>query len=215
MSDVLGDDLASIGSGPFVAPALSRQQGAAIAEGCAGFPPAALKILKDQPAPPRPPSVVHHVIANHDTLLDAMPGERKLPIGEQPIERVADELMRYAQNMPPGACWIGGGEPSVELPQNPGRGGRNQHLALLMAQRLAGLPFEFVALGSDGTDGPTDAAGAYVNGDSWDKLKAWGDPQRALHTFDAYPLLDAANLLIRTGPTGLNLLDLHLLRHKP
>jgi hydroxypyruvate reductase len=111
-----------------------------------------------------------------------------------------------------GAVRVAVGEPTVRVALGGGRGGRAQQLALAVARRLAGRPVAFVALGSDGTDGPTDAAGAAVEGATWDAARARGlDPAGALERSDAHPLLDAVGALVRTGPTGTNLLDLHLL----
>jgi hydroxypyruvate reductase len=84
-----------------------------------------------------------------------------------------------------------------------------------MARALQGKRATLVALASDGSDGPTDAAGAEINGDSWRTLRSFGDPEDHLARADAYPLLDAAGLLLRTGPTGTNLCDLHVLTLDP
>ena len=90
-----------------------------------------------------------------------------------------------------------------------GLGGRNQELALAAAEGLAGIPGAAVfSVGSDGTDGPTDAAGGYVDGESLDALKAKGIRlQDALARNDSYHALDAIGGLIRTGPTGTNVND--------
>jgi hydroxypyruvate reductase len=69
----------------------------------------------------------------------------------------------------------------------------------------------FVAMASDGSDGPTDAAGAAVDDGSAAVMIEIGDLDRAIARADAYPLLDDTGLLLRSGPTGTNLLDLHLL----
>ncbi|MEM1074810.1 MAG: DUF4147 domain-containing protein [Pseudomonadota bacterium] len=99
---------------------------------------------------------------------------------------------------------IWGGEPTVILPENPGRGGRNQALALLLAREIAGRDgLRVLVAGTDGTDGPTDAAGAIVNGETW---AASG--QQALDRADAGTWLDARGALLKTGPTGTNVMDL-------
>jgi glycerate-2-kinase len=103
------------------------------------------------------------------------------------------------------------GEPTVRVTGR-GHGGRAQQLSLAMAACLAGQPGAFAAIGSDGSDGPTDAAGGAVDGATWSSARARGlDPDAALAGNDAYPVLDAVGALVRTGPTGTNLLDLHLL----
>ncbi|MEM6886882.1 MAG: DUF4147 domain-containing protein [Pseudomonadota bacterium] len=97
-----------------------------------------------------------------------------------------------------------GGEPTVVLPENPGRGGRNQSLALMIAREIAGQPgLRVLVAGTDGTDGPTDAAGAIVDGQTWEPSGA-----DALEAADAGSWLEARGALLRTGPTGTNVMDL-------
>lgn len=105
------------------------------------------------------------------------------------------------------ACIVGG-ECVVRL-RGSGLGGRNQELALAAAEGLAGIPGAAVfSVGSDGTDGPTDAAGGYVDGESLDALKAKGIRlQDALARNDSYHALDAIGGLLKTGPTGTNVND--------
>lgn len=104
----------------------------------------------------------------------------------------------------PAGVHIRGGEPTVILPPTPGRGGRNQALALLIAREIAGQSgIEVLVAGTDGTDGPTDAAGAIVDGETWD-----ASGQDALDRADAGTWLDARGALLRTGPTGTNVMDL-------
>lgn len=99
---------------------------------------------------------------------------------------------------------IKGGEPTVILPPNPGKGGRNMALALLLAREIAGIEgVQFLVAGTDGTDGPTDAAGASVDGHTWDDSGVV-----ALNTANAAPWLDARGALFRSGPTGTNVMDI-------
>jgi hydroxypyruvate reductase len=109
-------------------------------------------------------------------------------------------------------CLIAGGEPTVTV-RGEGRGGRNQELALAAAFALRGLDrVLFASFGTDGSDGPTDAAGAWVDGATLDRAAALGlDAARALARNDSYPLLDRLGSLIRTGPTNTNVNDLYLL----
>ena len=89
-----------------------------------------------------------------------------------------------------------------------GLGGRNQELALAAAPGIAGLNAAVFSVGSDGTDGPTDAAGGYVDGDTAAALKACGkDVFSALQNNDAYHALQAVEGLLMTGPTGTNVND--------
>ena len=109
-------------------------------------------------------------------------------------------------------CIIGGGETTVKVTGN-GRGGRNQEIALSTVDGMDGLRDCFlVALATDGEDGPTDAAGAVVTGQSRDQAEALGmHAQDFLGRNDAYTYFDALQDLIRTGPTGTNVNDLVLL----
>ena len=102
-----------------------------------------------------------------------------------------------------------GGETTVTV-RGHGRGGRNQELALGAAAPLAGLPQTLVAsLGTDGTDGPTDAAGAVSDGSTLARARAGGlDPQAALADNDTYAFFHALGDLIISGPTNTNVNDL-------
>jgi hydroxypyruvate reductase len=100
--------------------------------------------------------------------------------------------------------YIWGGEPTVILPQNPGRGGRNQSLALAVSEQLAGKNnVSLLVAGTDGTDGPTIAAGGLVDGSTW------SDTARlALQNADAGSYLEQHDNLFVTGPTNTNVMDL-------
>jgi glycerate-2-kinase len=104
-----------------------------------------------------------------------------------------------------------GGETTVTLGEKPGVGGRNQELALAAARALAGGSEEeaVLALATDGEDGPTAAAGAVVDGRSWEGMRRAGaDPERALLGHDSHTALATIHGLLRTGPTGTNAADL-------
>ena len=106
-------------------------------------------------------------------------------------------------------CWIAGGETTVTIRGN-GKGGRNQELALAAVDELAGLQGALlIALGTDGDDGPTDAAGAVVTGESARRAEALGlDAADSLARNDAYPFFEALGDLLKSGPTGTNVNDL-------
>jgi hydroxypyruvate reductase len=112
-------------------------------------------------------------------------------------------------------CLIWGGETTVTLGDDPpGLGGRSQELALAAARALAGRansgaePPMILAAGTDGRDGPTDAAGAVVGPETWDAIRRAGrDPARDLAAHDAYRSLDAVDALLRPGLTGTNVMD--------
>jgi glycerate 2-kinase len=105
---------------------------------------------------------------------------------------------------------VWGGESVVRLPPNPGQGGRNQHLALAAARLIAGQEeLLFLAAGTDGTDGPTDDAGALVDGETCARVTVAGlDVDRSLAAADSQTALAAAGDLVHTGPTGTNVGDL-------
>ncbi|MFN0179731.1 MAG: glycerate kinase [Gemmatimonadales bacterium] len=125
-------------------------------------------------------------------------------------ERFATDLLAATSERP--RARIGGGETTVRLDQGAGQGGRCQEFALAAAGVLAGAgPVAAVVLaaGTDGRDGPTDAAGALVDARSWDAIARLGrDPLAALVRHDAYPALDAGQCLLRTGLSGTNVMDL-------
>ena len=122
---------------------------------------------------------------------------------------LARELVASGRPVPRPACLVWGGETTVTV-RGRGRGGRNQELALAAAMGMDGLPgVVLVALGSDGSDGPTDAAGAVATGETLARARALGlDAAAHLEDNDAYPFFDALGDLIRTGPTGTNVNDL-------
>lgn len=105
---------------------------------------------------------------------------------------------------------VWGGESTVHLPPRPGLGGRNQHLALAAAKLLSGQPnLALLAAGTDGTDGPTEDAGAVVDGETFSRISLAGlDPEECLANAASNPALAAAGDLLHTGPTGTNVGDL-------
>lgn len=107
-------------------------------------------------------------------------------------------------------CAIAGGETTVVV-RGLGRGGRNQEFALIAARELAGAPLTGLSAGTDGIDGPTDAAGAFFDGTTWSRADQIGaDPRQVLAENDSYVLLDRLGDLFRPGPTGTNVMDLKL-----
>lgn len=119
------------------------------------------------------------------------------------LHRLAERLGPRLRDMAPGVMVLGG-EPTVILPESPGRGGRNQGLALALAREIAGSEgLTLVVGGTDGTDGPTDAAGAVVDGSTWGP-----GADAALKRADSGSYLAENSALLVTGPTGTNVMDL-------
>jgi len=127
------------------------------------------------------------------------------------LARLAQQVAQEGSPLHMPACLILGGETTVTV-RGSGKGGRNQEVALGAAEGLAGLPDALVvALASDGGDGPTDAAGAVVSGETLARAAALGlDATAALSSNDAYPFFDALGDLLKPGPTRTNVNDLML-----
>lgn len=121
-------------------------------------------------------------------------------------------IAQFHRDVPHPTAYIAGGETVVKL-TGKGKGGRNQELALAAAEGIRGMDNAAIfSLGSDGTDGPTDAAGGYVDGASAARLAAQGiSIANVLAENDAYHALKAIDGLIMTGPTGTNVNDLSVL----
>ncbi|MDA8019488.1 MAG: glycerate kinase [Thermoanaerobaculia bacterium] len=127
------------------------------------------------------------------------------------------EMLRSGQPLAPPALLLAAGETTVTVRGN-GRGGRNQELTLGAALALEDADENLVvaSFGTDGIDGPTDAAGAIACGTTAQRARELGfDPVRSLHNNDSHPLFEALGDLIRTGPTGTNVLDLVLVMARP
>lgn len=122
----------------------------------------------------------------------------------------AQHLLQHDPDAP--MCLIWGGETTVTV-RGTGTGGRNQEVALGAAQRLAEVdrPAVLLSGGTDGVDGPTDAAGAWATPQTVAAAQRQGfDLQAHLANNDAYPLLDALDQLLRTGPTHTNVMDVQI-----
>lgn len=239
ISDVVGDDLAVIGSGPtvlgsgesdLVALREARRERARVilAEHGVRVPvvlgePARRAGTDDDRAAPdyaRPVERRARVLAPmsafasaaHEALsAQGLHGLFTIAPIQDDVASVADELMATLGIV---VAW---GEPTLRLSPDPGEGGRAQQLALELAFRLRGTERSAFVAGSDGIDGPPPRtrpapAGAFVDGRTWDAIRAAGiDPAAALARCDAGTALAAVGALIVTGPTGINHADLVLL----
>jgi hydroxypyruvate reductase len=121
---------------------------------------------------------------------------------------IAKEMVRAGRPVKPPACVITGGETTVTI-RGGGLGGRNQEFTLAAALDIAGLPDVLIfSAGTDGTDGPTDAAGAFADGDT---LSRKPDARRYLDENDSYHYFEALGDLVVTGPTGGNVMDVRVI----
>ncbi len=188
ISDVPGDDVGVIGSGLLGAAAAGPDQ------------------------------VQRSVLASIDTAVAAVAAAgRQLGLTvHAPLRRFDDSAPRLAArfahelSLTPAQLCVWGGESTLVLPENPGRGGRNQHLALAAARLLAGhADLLLLAVGTDGSDGVTEDAGALVDAESCSRVTlAQLDADDCLRRADAAAALGASGDLVHTGPTGTNVGDL-------
>jgi hydroxypyruvate reductase len=125
------------------------------------------------------------------------------------VAAVGKEVRFSGHPVAPPACLLAGGETTVTL-RGQGKGGRNQELALAAAMALDGLSrISLLSAGTDGTDGPTEAAGAFVDGATCRRARALGlDPADFLGRNDSYHLFKSLGDLLITGPTRTNVMDL-------
>lgn len=216
ISDVPGDDPGAIGSG-----LLTRVEDAIDPD---DYPPFARRILEraeliDLPVTDAFKNIESSLIACLEDAKQACDaaavglGYQKCRVGaglvEGDVGAVASKLYREIATLPD-TLLIWGGEPTVRLPDAPGRGGRNQQLALAMALKIKGdRQACFLSAGTDGTDGSTDDAGAVVDGASVARGEAAGlSAEDCLQRADAGTFLEASGDLLHTGPTGTNVMDL-------
>ncbi len=125
---------------------------------------------------------------------------------------IAREIVGSGNPIKPPACVLSGGETTVTI-RGKGKGGRNQEFSLAAAMEIDGLgKVVLLSAGTDGTDGPTDAAGAIADGNSVKRARARGmDPGRYLRANDSYRFFEALGDLIITGPTRTNVMDLRII----
>lgn len=221
LSDILGDPLDMIASGPAAPDASTCAQAQAIAQKYRlTFSSAAAACLA-QETPKTLENVHAQVIGSVRELCRAAASACEA-LGYEPVfltDRLCCEareagsflasILRSHAGMEKRLAFLAGGETVVHL-LGSGLGGRNQEIALAAASGLAGLAgAAVISVGSDGTDGPTDAAGGYADGDTAGALAALGQSAAgALQNSDAYHALAAVGGLVHTGPTGTNVNDI-------
>ena len=220
LSDIVGDPLDMIASGPAYPDASTCEQAEAIAEKYQLKLSSQVQELLKQETPKTLSNVTTQITGSVRELCRAAQNEAE-ELGYETVlltdelcceareagSMLASILKTYARSEKR-CCFIAGGETVVHL-TGTGKGGRNQELALAAAPGIAGIPNACVfSVGSDGTDGPTDAAGGYVDGSTMEYLKKQNiDVFTVLRQNDAYTALKATDGLIITGPTGTNVND--------
>jgi len=245
LSDVVGDPLDVIASGPTVPDPTTFADALAVLarRGLLEQVPAPVRerleagargAVADTPKPGDPLfRRTRHLLGGTNRVAVAAAAARARALGYRPLiltttltgeareagtvlAALAREVRASGHPAPAPCCLLSGGEPTVTL-RSAGKGGRNQELALAAAFGVAGLPgVAVLSGGTDGNDGPTDAAGAICDGTTLARARAAGlDPRAHLDGHDAYPLLAAVGDLLLTGPTRTNVMDLQAVLMAP
>ena len=234
LSDVIGDDLDVIGSGPTVPDRSTFADARAILSkyGIAAKVPAVVRerLSENSSETPKPgDKIFEHVqnliVGSNRLAVDAA-AQKARALGYHTLvlstfiegetrdvarvhAAIAREIRASGRPVKPPACVISGGETTVTIRGN-GRGGRNQEFALAAALDIAGLKdVVILSAGTDGTDGPTDAAGAIADGSTIARARL--DAAAYLANNDSYHFFENLGDLIKTGPTGTNVADVRLL----
>jgi glycerate 2-kinase len=234
LSDVVGDNLDVIGSGPTAPDASTFATALAVLDkyGLRDRVPASVRerLELGEGETPKPGAslfagVENRIVGSNQKSLEAAArtakelGYRTMILastieGEtKDVARmhaaIARQIRTSAQPLRPPACVISGGETTVTI-RGKGKGGRNQEFALAAAIDIAGLSDTLIlSAGTDGTDGPTDAAGAIADGNTVRRSKM--NAEAALRNNASYPFFEDLRDLIITGSTGTNVMDLHLI----
>jgi glycerate-2-kinase len=240
VSDVIGDDLSAIGSGPTVPDPTTYRDAVRCLRRYGLWTSVSPSVRKHLttgikgrlPDTPKPGDrlfrrVYHKIIGNNALAVAALTaaarsaGWRTLllpPLTKEAREAgaemgaMAKRILMRQRPVPRPFCVVAGGETTVTV-KGDGTGGRAQEFAVAAAKAVAGLSGVYVAaFATDGSDGPTDAAGAFVSGETWSRARRMGvDLDTALIRNNTYRALKRLNCHITTGPTGTNVNDLYLL----
>jgi hydroxypyruvate reductase len=233
LSDVVGDEPSSIGSGPTAPDPTTLEDVERILERYGIEPPQSVtEHLKEGRETPKPGDEAFekltNVVVGGGRLTSEAAVEKARTLGYEPLllstyftgdardvaglhAAVAREVLESGNPLPPPCALISGGEATVVV-RGEGTGGPNQEFALAMAVELEGVErWAALAADTDGNDGPTDAAGGLVTGATASAMREGGiDPAQALEENDAYAALEAGGALLKTGPTGTNVNDLRV-----
>ena len=235
ISDVIGNKLGTIGSGPTVQDTSTPKQALDIIDRYLGrdkVPQAVIQRLERKKNVMNNftgvPKIHNIIIADNRKAVDACKA-RALHLGLTPLilttslhgeareaghvlASIANEMVRKKTKPHKKVCIISSGETTVTV-TGTGKGGRSQELALAFAMDVAGKQtITLLSAGTDGTDGPTDAAGAIVDNTTMSRITSLGmEPYNYLLHNDSYTVLDKAGALLKTGATGTNVMDLQLI----
>lgn len=235
LSDVVDNDVATIGSGPSVADPTTFADAQAVLARYgldATVPRAVFEMLAAgvrgeiqdsvDPATPEAQKAVSEIIGDNALAVDAAAAAaRRLgwevevctPISGDTTVAAAEFAARLRASAGRRRCIVAGGETTVVV-RGGGRGGRNQEFALALAEPLQGSGWLVLSAGTDGIDGPTDAAGAFVDGTTAARAHGAGlDLSGALAQNDSYTFFAALGDSFRPGPTGTNVIDIKIALH--
>ena len=229
LSDVVGDDLRAIASGPTVAPIGTAEEARHLLQGAGvldRLPQSIQRHLRKVGRPRTPTAAINHLIGgNRESVMAAARALRPdyetevidAPLTGDVAEAACAVFHRLrasgAREWPRAILW--GGETTVQV-RGGGLGGRNQELALRLAELAdaepVAMPWTFLSAGTDGRDGPTEAAGAIVDQDTISRIRARGQsPARYLDRNDSNAALRLSEDLLITGATGTNVADVQVL----
>ena len=234
LSDVIGNSAAVIGSGPAASDPTTYEDAWRVLErrGILGRVPARVRRLLERGRRGRLPETLkpgdraaRHLLLGDNRLALAAAAESARALGLEPEVLTASlagdtraaarwfaaKLRRRAPRSGRDRCVLAGGETTVEV-RGGGRGGRNLEFALVLAEEIAGVGgLSCLSAGSDGIDGPTDAAGAFVDGETVARAKRLGlSPAAFVERNDSYRFFRRIGALFRPGPTGTNVMDLKI-----
>ncbi|MCB0325086.1 MAG: DUF4147 domain-containing protein [Bdellovibrionales bacterium] len=235
LSDVIDDPLDIIASGPTVPNSTTAADALAVIARRCGHGAAPLTVLaylqrrassgvQDSALPD---TISNHIIGNNALALEAA-ARRASELGFRVISNgssvrgiardvgraLAEQVLELRQKRTAPTCILSGGEPTVELAARRGKGGRNQEVALAALSALWGADLRNLVVlsgGTDGEDGPTDAAGGWASRKVYERAVAQGlHPNEFLEHNNAYPFLAATGGLFVTGPTSTNVMDIRV-----
>jgi glycerate 2-kinase len=241
LSDVIGDRLDSIASGPTSPDGTTWADALDVVtrHGLEGkIPPKLMRILQNGAAGRLPDTPkqgnaifesVENVIIGSNRIATEAAGQKALALGFEPVVLTSElqgeardaaqwlyrQVLESQSCLSSGRrkiCLIAGGETTVTV-RGKGLGGRNTEMALAFAVAIEGTSgITFLSAGTDGTDGPTDAAGAIADGQTILKARSLGiDPRAYLNNNDSYRFFEKTGGLFKTGPTGTNVMDLQII----